>query len=170
MFLHREFIPLLPVRVTKPVGPIDPPLFNSQAPSGWWDSSAEILYHAADCVTEILAELEKSNNPLMTPLVGFCAFSAAGLHSYVAAFPYMNLGRSQNASERADTGMAYLTEFGKIWKMGEDWVRLEDPWDWNNVDNIIIRKQHWPMLVTFIGERYLINTSMPRKLAMIMSG
>ena len=118
---------MLPVRVTKPEGPIDPPFFYSEAPSGWWESSAEILHHATDCVTDILAELGKTKNPLMTPLVGFCAFAAASLHSYVAAFPYMNLGRSRNAAERLETGMAYLTEFGEIWKMGEDWVRLKGP-------------------------------------------
>jgi hypothetical protein len=122
MFLHREFVPLLPIKDSGPAGPTSPPFFQSDAPPGWWESSAEILHHAADSVVEILAELGKTEKSLMTPLIGFSAFTAALTHAHVAAFPHVNLGRSTKAEERADAGMAYLVLFTKTWKMGEEWV------------------------------------------------
>jgi hypothetical protein len=122
MFLHREFIPLLPLRVTKPTGPIDPPFFHSEAPLRWWESSAATLHNAAESVTDILAQLGKTNNFLMSPLAGFCVFTATLTHLHVAAFPHINMGNSKNASDRAETGIMYLRAFGRISRMSEDWV------------------------------------------------
>lgn len=130
MFLHRDFFPTLPLRLMGPKGPVDPPFFHSEAPPGWWNSSSEIIHEAADSIAVILVELGNASNPLMTPLVGFCAFSAAIANSYVEAFPYMNLGKSTNAGARAEACIAYLTEFAKIWKIGDDWVKLKEPFQY----------------------------------------
>lgn len=123
IFLHRDFIPLLPLRLLGPSGPTEPPFFSSEAPPGWWESSAETLHHAADCVADILAQLQTTKTLVMSPLVGFCAFSTALIHLHTAAFPQMNSGGSSGSVERAETCIAYLSDFGKLWKIGQDWVR-----------------------------------------------
>lgn len=117
-------MPLLPLRATGPAGPAEPPFLRDQAPPGWWESSAEILHHAAQSVADIFSELDKGNVIMMTPLAAFSAFSAAITLSHVAAFPHVNLGRSPDANKGAETLITYLTKFGNLWKIGEDWVRL----------------------------------------------
>jgi hypothetical protein len=125
IFLHRKFIPCLPLQTTEPAGPINPPLFNSEAPAGWWESSSKTLHDAADSVANILSELRNAGSPILSPLVGFCAFSAAVTQYHVAAFPHVNLGRSTDPGLKAEACFLYLTEFGKIFKIGKDWVCLQ---------------------------------------------
>lgn len=115
-------MPFIPLRVTGPRGPIDPPLFSSEAPPGWWESSAETLHHAAVCISDILQELDKANQALASPFAGFCAFSAAIILCYDDAFPHMNLGRSVGAGERAERCIQYLKHFGTKWNIGQEWV------------------------------------------------
>ena len=122
VFLHREFVPLLPTRVAPPTEPSEPPYFDSEAPSGWWESSAEILHSAATSVADIINELEETSITMMTPLAGFTAFTAAITLSHVAAFPHINHGMSPNAEAKAQILIRYLTQVGQLWKIGEHWV------------------------------------------------
>jgi hypothetical protein len=105
-----------------PRGPIDPPLLEAAAPPGWWDNGSLEAFDAAACITNILQELEDSDTPLVTPFVGFCAFSAATANHYASTFPQMNLGRSPEAATLAATNKSYLNRFKVLWKIGEGWV------------------------------------------------
>ncbi|TVY52771.1 putative transcriptional regulatory protein, partial [Lachnellula cervina] len=121
LFLNREYIPFLPSSTSKPQGPIDPPLLKATSPDNWWSERAADLFHAAKCITTILDELNEVDSPLITPFAGFCAFSAATMNLYVAAFPQMNLGRSKDATALAEHNIAYLDKFRQIWKIGAGW-------------------------------------------------
>jgi hypothetical protein len=122
---------------------------------------------------EILAELGKTEKSLMTPLIGFSAFTAALTHAHVAAFPHVNLGRSTKAEERADAGMAYLVLFTKTWKMGEEWVSTRRPnerlADINPPSGInanifycpLGRSRLWMKLATYSSARYQTRPATP---------
>lgn len=120
--MNREYIPFIPTPESEPQGPVDPPLLEAIAPKDWWIDGAGNLFNAAACITNILQELEELNSELLTPFAGFCAFSAATMNLYAAAFPRMNLGRSLNAASLAKSNVKYLEKFRHIWKMGMGWV------------------------------------------------
>ena len=55
--LHRDYIPFLPLRCTKPQGPLDPPLFpvdQYQTPPDWWEESAKDLFRSARVLINLL--------------------------------------------------------------------------------------------------------------------
>jgi len=87
----------------------------------WWEDRARDLFNAAECIARILHELDEMDCPLLTPFPGFCAFSAANMNLYCAAFPRMNLGRSPSAAVLAELNLSYLDRFRQIWKMGNGW-------------------------------------------------
>ena len=123
MFLHREYIPFLPTSESEPRGPIDPPLLKELAPEGWWQKGSADLFQAAANITDILEELVTTDTPLMSPFAGFCAFSAATVNLYAAAFPCISRQQSSGAALAAQKNFAYLEKFRDLWKMGEGWVR-----------------------------------------------
>lgn len=117
----REYVPFLPNSSSRPSGPIDPPLLEVPAPSGWWEERADELFSASSNITTLLSELKREGAPLLTPFAGFCAFSAATMNIYVAYFPQMNLGRSIGRETDFDLDLAYLDEFQARWPMGAGW-------------------------------------------------
>ncbi|EEA24966.1 hypothetical protein TMatcc_008068 [Talaromyces marneffei ATCC 18224] len=121
LFLCREYIPFLPTSNSRPCGPVDPPLLEELAPSGWWEDRANDLFSASSNITALLSELKREGAPLLTPFAGFCAFSAATMNIYVACFPQMNLGRSKGRESDLDVDLAYLDEFQERWPMGAGW-------------------------------------------------
>jgi len=122
MFLRREYIPFLPTTESEPRGPIDPPLLEAVAPTGWWEANSKELFDAGECITNILQELEDCDAALITPFAGFCAFSASIQNFYVSKFPRMNLGRSTKAATLARKNKSYLYRFKDLWPIGEGWV------------------------------------------------
>lgn len=123
LFLNREYVPFLPTPASEPQGPVDPPLLEGLAPPNWWSDRARDLFSAAACITEILQKLDDLDCELITPFAGFCAFSAATMNLYIAAFPRMNLGRSPSGEGMANMNIQYLEKFKLSWKMGDRWVR-----------------------------------------------
>lgn len=120
----------MPTSASEPQGPVDPPHLNASGPTGWWSDRAAELFNAAKCITAILEELDELDSLLITPFAGFCAFSAAAMNLYVAAFPRMNLERSEDATALAHQNIVYLNKFRQIWKIGEGWVQIylfQDP-------------------------------------------
>lgn len=112
-------MPFLPITELEPRGPVDPPLLEAVAPTGWWDENARELFEASECMTNILQELEDCDAALMTPFAGFCAFQAGTANFYVSRFPRMNLGGSPEAASLARTNKSYLHRFKELWPMGE---------------------------------------------------
>lgn len=120
--LHREYFPFMPTAESAPRGPIDHPMLQAEAPEGWWDASALEMFSAAENIANILREASECGAELLTPFVGFCAFSAAYMNLYVFRFPQMNFGRSRRAEENLNQCLAYLEAFRLKWKLGESWV------------------------------------------------
>jgi hypothetical protein len=120
--LHREYFPFLPTSETIPRGPVDHPQLQAEAPPGWWDASALEMFNATEHIARILHESSECGAEMLTPFVGFCAFSAAYMNLYVSHFPQMNLGRSPRAEENLNYCLTYLEGFRKEWKLGESWV------------------------------------------------
>jgi hypothetical protein len=107
---------------SEPTGPIDPPHLEAPSPASWWPDRADDLFSAAKCITTILEELDEIDSALLTPFAGFCAFSAATMNLYVAAFPKMNLERSHDAAALVELNITYLDKFRRVWKIGNGWV------------------------------------------------
>ena len=124
LMLHREYMPFLPTHESVPQGPVEKPLLEAPAPAGWWEDSAAELFRSAENVAWLLHEASECGVPLMTPFVGFCAFSAGYLLVYIYRFPNMNLGRSPRAEECMNMCLDYLEEFRHIWKIADGWVTL----------------------------------------------
>ncbi|KAB8270370.1 hypothetical protein BDV30DRAFT_229016 [Aspergillus minisclerotigenes] len=122
LMLHREYFPFMPTAESGPRGPVDHPLLEAEAPVGWWESSALELFSAAEHIARLLHEASECGAHLMTPFVGFCAFSASYMNLYIYRFPRMNLGRSPQAEQLMNFCLAYLEEFRHVWKLGEAWV------------------------------------------------
>lgn len=120
--LHREYMPFLPTHESVPQGPVEKPLLEARAPDGWWEESAAELFASAENIAWLLHEASECGVPLMTPFVGFCAFSAGYLLVYIYRFPNMNLGRSPRAEECMNMCLDYLEEFRHIWKIADGWV------------------------------------------------
>ncbi|CRK40659.1 hypothetical protein BN1723_004903 [Verticillium longisporum] len=122
LMLHREYFPLLPEQDQIPQGPVDPCL-QAEAPAGWWDESARELFGAAEKIARLLHETAECGGLLMTPFVGFCAFTACCMNLYVSFFPRMNLGRSPDAAKLMNWTLDYLKEFQSVWKLGSGWIK-----------------------------------------------
>lgn len=121
LFPGREYIPFLPSPQYTPQGPVDPPLFDEEAPDGWWADQAMDLFSSATCITNLLAELDDEDAALYTPFAGFCNFSAATMNVYVLSFPMMNLGRTCDTARTVDINLKYLAQFRGIWPIGQGW-------------------------------------------------
>ncbi|KYK57302.1 fungal specific transcription factor [Drechmeria coniospora] len=121
LMLHREYFPFLPMLESEPRGPVDHPRLEAEAPPGWWEESARLLFGAAESMARILSEASECGVRLMTPFVGFCAFSAGYINIYVFRFPRMNLGRSPDAGACANMCLDYLEEFRHVWKIADGW-------------------------------------------------
>ncbi|KAJ5793822.1 hypothetical protein N7457_000421, partial [Penicillium paradoxum] len=122
LMLHREYFPFLPTAGSIPRGPIDQPTLEAEAPEGWWDESALVLFGTAEKIAKLLHDASECGAEMLTPFVGFCAFSAAYMNLYAFRFPQMNLGRSPNAETNLNYCLAYLEKFRHVWKLGESWI------------------------------------------------
>ncbi|KAJ5351442.1 hypothetical protein N7452_000416 [Penicillium brevicompactum] len=107
---------------TVPCGPIDQPTLEAEAPPGWWDNSALVLFGSAEKIAKLLHDASECGGEMLTPFVGFCAFSAAYMNLYAFRFPQMNMGRSSNAERNLNYCLAYLERFRQVWKLGESWI------------------------------------------------
>ncbi|KAJ5102602.1 hypothetical protein N7532_003131 [Penicillium argentinense] len=122
LMLHREYFPFMPTGVSAPRGPIDPPTLEAESPEGWWEASSFELFGAAENIARLLHDASECGAEIISPFVGFCAFSAAYMNLYVFRFPQMNLGRSQNAERNLNYCMTYLENFRQVWKLADSWI------------------------------------------------
>lgn len=125
IFLHREYIPFLPHRVDKPVGPIDPPLLSNSHPAGWWETSAESMFDSAVGIVHIIQDLKENGVHLRTPLVGFWVYTATLTLQYGCAWPHMT--REPNQLHRQfDWAVSWLREHSKLWGIFKGWIKTVD--------------------------------------------
>ncbi|KAH7149029.1 hypothetical protein B0J13DRAFT_550517 [Dactylonectria estremocensis] len=129
LFLRREYIPFVPVGETKPRGPIEMPLLKSTGPDTFWETNLEELAHSAVQISNLLRDLRRANSSIRTPFSGLCAFSAALMSLYSAAFPeFMGFTREQTsqAENEAQESIRDLHETGRMWKIADEWIEVTD--------------------------------------------
>ncbi|KAL2121444.1 hypothetical protein VTJ04DRAFT_5471 [Mycothermus thermophilus] len=89
IMLHREYIPFIPILCDKPVGPLDEPTFPAgQEPEGFWEASAEEIFHAARDIVDLI-EICRDKLP-MSSLVLFAVWTAAFVGIYAVHFPHID--------------------------------------------------------------------------------
>jgi hypothetical protein len=96
IMIHREYLPFLPVRCTKPEGPLDPPHLPS-APPGFWLTSAELVFKAAKDIT-VLIQLSGDKLP-HSALVIFAIWTAAFVGLTALHFPHMDVNQHMHSDE-----------------------------------------------------------------------
>jgi hypothetical protein len=130
IMLHHEYIPFIPIRCDKPVGPLDEPTFpEEQEPQGFWEASTEEMFHAAKEIVD-LTEICCEKLPI-SPLVVFAVWAAAFVGIYAFHFPHMDtkghmLPRQEisgrfNLTEHRPTGLTYTTL-----RQMSGWLRLAE--------------------------------------------
>jgi hypothetical protein len=78
--LHREFIPFVPLRCSKPEGPLDPPLFppdRFHVPQGFWEESTKELFASARNLMDLVRTCHEWNVLPETPMAGFAIYNVA---------------------------------------------------------------------------------------------
>lgn len=115
--MHREYIPFLPLRINKPQGPLDPPVFPPEDPktetegldpgttiSDWWEESAKEIFRCARGIMQIVNGLEEWNSSVETPAVGFAVYMVGVSGVYAWSFPWMDQAGYITGSIPAEAG------------------------------------------------------------------
>ncbi|KAK0918988.1 hypothetical protein LTR91_020779 [Friedmanniomyces endolithicus] len=93
IMLHREYVPFLPIRCSKPEGPLDPPTFprdRYDVPPQFWEESARNVFRAAREIMDLVRSCEEWNALVETPIVGFAIYTVAFIGVYCINFPWMD--------------------------------------------------------------------------------
>lgn len=93
IMLHREYVPFVPIRCSRPEGPLDPPMFPANeydVPPGFWDDSARECFKAAREIMDLVASCQEWNALVETPIVGFAIYTVAFVGVYCINFPWMD--------------------------------------------------------------------------------
>ncbi|KAB8270494.1 hypothetical protein BDV30DRAFT_241359 [Aspergillus minisclerotigenes] len=122
-FLHREYTPFFPHRVSRPCGPIDPPLLEEAPPHDWWHHSAQKLFEAASIIIQLMQDLDQRGVQFQTPFTAFCMFSAASAVLYADTWPYMAPGL-ENAKEKYTWSLDWLKTASEKWKIAKCWCEI----------------------------------------------
>lgn len=93
IILHREYVPFLPIRSSKPEGPLDPPTFPADrydVPPGFWVDSARECFKSARDFMDLVRSCQEWNALVETPIVGFTIYTVAFVGVYCINFPWMD--------------------------------------------------------------------------------
>ncbi|OGM50818.1 hypothetical protein ABOM_000653 [Aspergillus bombycis] len=123
LFLHREYIPFFPHRVSRPCGPIDPPFVEQTPPDGWWHRSSQELFEAASTIIELMQDIELRGVQFQTPFTAFCMFSAASAVLYADTWPYMAPG-FEGAKEKYTWSLGWLKAASEKWRIVKRWYEI----------------------------------------------
>lgn len=98
IMLHREYIPFIPIRCDKPIGPLDEPTFpQGDEPPGFWEDSAEEVFVAARDIVDLI-DITRDKLPI-SALVVFAVWTAAFVGIYTIWFPHMDTRRHMLPSD-----------------------------------------------------------------------
>jgi hypothetical protein len=124
MILYREYLPFVPEPFINMAGPTEPPLLIREAPGGWWASYTTTLFDASAQVTAILSELTDAGIAILSPIIGYCAFTAASMNLYLAAFPWVDpaSSRKTDAAALSQKNLDWLRDFANVCPLGRQWV------------------------------------------------
>lgn len=93
IMLHREYVPFIPIRCSKPEGPLDPPMFSPDkydVPPGFWEDSALQCFKSARQIMDLVRSCQEWNALVETPIVGFAIYTVAFVGVYCLNFPWMD--------------------------------------------------------------------------------
>ncbi|CAK3993967.1 serine threonine kinase fungal-specific transcription factor [Lecanosticta acicola] len=93
IMLHREYVPFIPIRCSKPEGPLDPPVFPSNkydVPPDFWTDSARDCFRSAREIMDLVRTCQEWNALVETPIVGFSIYTVAFVGVYCMNFPWMD--------------------------------------------------------------------------------
>lgn len=93
IMLHREYVPFLPLRCSRPQGPLDPPMFPPEkhaVPPNFWEDSARECFKAARDVMDLVRSCQEWSALVETPIVGFTIYTVAFVGVYCINFPWMD--------------------------------------------------------------------------------
>lgn len=93
IMLNRDYLPFVPLRCSKPEGPLDPPLFSPDkynVPNGFWDDSARECFKAARDMVDLITACQAAKKMVETPIVGFATYTIAFVGVYCVSFPWMD--------------------------------------------------------------------------------
>jgi hypothetical protein len=82
------------------------------------------LFEAAQQIGSILAALDASGAPVISPYSGFSVFVAAHINMYGTVAPQRYPGGLERAEEEKSRNLAYLERLSKLWPVGRSWVSL----------------------------------------------
>lgn len=80
------------------------------------------LFEAAQHISGVLAALESSEAPVMTPYSGFSVFVAAHINMYGTIAPMRYPGGLERAEEEKGKNLIYLERLSRLWPVGRSWV------------------------------------------------
>ncbi|KAJ5190721.1 uncharacterized protein N7498_009706 [Penicillium cinerascens] len=81
------------------------------------------LFEAAQHISGVLAALESSEAPVMTPYSGFSVFVAAHINMYGTIAPMRYPGGLERAEEEKGKNLIYLERLSRLWPVGRSWWR-----------------------------------------------
>ena len=93
VILHREYVPFIPIRCSKPEGPLDKPTFppnEYNIPPGFWENSARECFKAAREIMDLVGSCQEWNALVETPIIGFAIYTVAFVGVYCINFPWMD--------------------------------------------------------------------------------
>ena len=94
IMLHREYVPFIPVRCRRPMGPLDEPIFpEGSAPEGFWDESAEQMFKAAHDIVMLTEICVAGRKMPMSALTVFAVWTAAFVGIYAWHFPQLDTNK-----------------------------------------------------------------------------
>lgn len=93
IMLHREYVPFIPLRCSRPEGPLDPPVFPPErfdVPPGFWGESARECFRSAREIMDLVRTCQEWSALVETPIVGFAIYTVAFVGVYCINFPWMD--------------------------------------------------------------------------------
>ncbi|RDI79002.1 hypothetical protein Vi05172_g11028 [Venturia inaequalis] len=127
VMLHREYIPFVPLRCTRPQGPLDAPLYpttDNNAPYGFWEESAKELFRSARNLIDMVQTCYEWHVLPETPIVGFAIYSVALTGVYAINFPWMDPNGFMSDDSGAIASRQALRLIGTMRKR----LRMADGW------------------------------------------
>ncbi|KAK7927768.1 fungal specific transcription factor [Apiospora marii] len=91
IMLHREYIPFVPIRCDRPVGPLDKPTFpKDETRDPFWLESAEYVFKAGREIIDLVEICQKKDKLPQSTIVLFAIWTAAFVAQYAVHFPHMD--------------------------------------------------------------------------------
>jgi len=134
IMLHRELLPLLPIRASRPAAPYDPP---SDSSSGYmsdayeyWSRSMTTSINAAQTIMDLLRTTQEWRVTAETPIVGFAVYLSAFMGVYCINLPWMDessiFSRTDGTFDTLEglrLAVQFLAELRPRMSMANGWIR-----------------------------------------------